>query len=922
MKKYSFLIISLLFIQGFVFSQGNFNMGSTRNVSAGCGAFIFDNGGTGNYGANRNDTITIYSNNPLLPFVKVTIEEMNIDVSDTMYIYNSNTADPAKIVYIGGISAPWINDSNPIILGDWATFATIDNPSGAITIRFKSNGTTQGAGFKLSCECITACQRINGMINPTASVPPLVLEDGFLYANVCQYQTATFTGYGDYIDNDVAYHQSDDSTYFSWNLGDTTISGWGLSTVTHYYIPGRGYDVVLFLSDQRSCVNQNAAILRVRTSKNPITNIAPLPDVCSGTNIDLSVGYGSGSNVIVAPITSEQQSSLSFDSTMFVPDGPNCAGMPTCYNTNVTFTSFLPNQQVATLNDIVSICFTMEHSYLGDLQFRVVCPNGQSTITHAQPNGGGLYLGVPVDDSGGCTANPSSRGTGWNYCWSQNTTMGFGYHGSAPNYLHLGQGTRCDSTNRTANTNYYKPMNSFASLIGCPLNGVWSIEICDLYGIDDGWIFGWTLNLDPSLLPTPWSYTVLVEEVLWSGPLITPTSDTTAVIETPDAGAFDYTFSVIDEYGCAYDSTFTLNVVQSPQFDLGADVNICSGALVQVDPQYNTPGAVYSWSDGTNDALLTTTVPGNYCLTITQSNGNITCQSNDCVSIVINPQPVAEFSAAPTQGCSPLWVQFTDLSTPSGIPFTYYWDFGDPYTSQNTSNEQNPFHIYENYGTYDVTLRIVTDAGCESEIVKTGMIQVYATPVANFLANPETVSLSDNPDVYFQNLTQNFIPGQTYWDWSFGDGGTSDLFDPTHTYSHPQDYIVTLGVTTSHGCGDTISKIIIVEDEIFIPNIITPDGDGVNDVLVIGNINPQRINTLKIFNRWGKKVYDFTNYKPRAECEKNADGITWTCSDFQDLSLGWGGDGNADGVYFYTFVYSGVTKEVVKHGSITIIGKK
>lgn len=921
MKKYSFLTISLLLIQSFVFSQGNYNMGTTRNVTSGCGAVIYDNGGTGNYGANRNDTITIYSNNPLLPFIKVTIEEMNIDVSDTMYIYNSNTADPSKIVYIGGISAPWINDSNPIILGDWATFATIDNPSGAITIRFKSNGTTQGAGFKLSCECITACQRINGMINPTASVPPLVLEDGFLYANVCEYQTVTLTGYGDYIDNDIAYHQSDDSTYFSWNLGDTTIAGWGLSTVTHYYIPGRGYDVVLFLSDQRSCVNQNAAILRVRTSKNPITNIAPLPDVCSGTNINLSVGYGSGSNVIVAPITSEQQSSLSFDSTMFVPDGPNCAGMPTCYNTNVTFTSFLPNQEVETLNDIVSICFTMEHSYLGDLQFRVVCPNGQSTITHAQPNGGGLYLGVPVDDSGGCTANPSSRGVGWNYCWSQNTVLGFGYHGTAPNYLHQGQSSRCDSTNRAANTNYYKPMNSFASLIGCPLNGVWSIEICDLYGIDDGWIFGWTLNLDPSLLPTPWSYTVMIDEVLWSGPMITPTSDTTAVIETPQAGTFQYTFSVIDEYNCAYDSTFNLNVVQSPVFDLGNNVNICSGELVQVNSNYNEPGAVYHWSDGTNESLLTTSTPGNYCLTITQSNGNITCQSNDCVDIVINPQPVAEFSAAPTSGCSPLWVQFTDLSTPSGVPFTYYWDFGDPYTSENTSNEQNPMHIYQNYGTYDVTLRVVTDAGCESEIVKTGYIQVYATPVADFIPNPENVSLSDNPDVYFQNLTQNYIPGQTFWNWSFGDGGTSDLFDPTHTYSHPEDYSVTLVVSTSHGCGDTVSKLVIVEDEIFIPNIITPDGDGINDVLVIGNINPQRINTLKIFNRWGKKVYDFTNYKPRAECEKASDGVTWTCSDFQDIDKGWGGD-NADGVYYYTFTYQGVTKEVEKHGSITVIGKK
>ncbi|MDD2412474.1 MAG: PKD domain-containing protein, partial [Bacteroidales bacterium] len=691
--------------------------------------------------------------------------------------------------------------------------------------------------------------------------------------------------------------------------------------------PGRGHEVKLFLQDQRGCINQNSAIVRVRSSVNPIRGVTPLPDVCSGTPVELNVGYTAGSDVLVEPIVSTQQYSLGFDSTMYVPDGPNCSVL--CYSTNVTFTEFGPTQKISSINDIISICFTMEHSFLGDLQFKLVCPNGQSTTMHGYRNNGsntnnGIDLGISVSGSSpGCVGDPTKAGTGWNYCWSENTTLGFQYHGSSPHYIYLDPTTtaRCDSTNRQNNTNYYRPFNSFSSLIGCPLNGVWAIEICDNWGIDDGWIFGWQLTLDPSLLPQAWTYSVFVDEVLWSGPMITSTSDTTAIIQTPEAGIFDYTFTVIDDFGCAYDSSTTLTVIQSPIFDLGEDISVCEGVLFQVDPNYNVPGAVYAWSDYTNDPLLTTTVPGEYCLTITQSNENISCQSTDCINININPQPTADFTAVPTEGCSPLLVNFNDLSGPAESTLSYFWDFGDPNTSQNTSNEANPNHIFANYGSYDVTLRVVTEHGCENEITKPGFITVHATPIANFIPSQSEVSLADNPTVIFTNTTENYSPSETSWTWSFGDGNGSAEHSPTHEYTDPDDYSVVLIVTTDKGCGDTVSRLIIVEDDIFIPNIITPDGDGKNDVLFIGNINPQRVNTLKIYNRWGKKVYDQTNYKTRARC-KNLGDNAWDCSDYQDSDLGWGNQGNAEGVYYYVFTYQGVTKEVVRNGTITVIGRK
>jgi len=79
--------------------------------------------------------------------------------------------------------------------------------------------------------------------------------------------------------------------------------------------------------------------------------------------------------------------------------------------------------------------------------------------------------------------------------------------------------------------------------------------------------------------------------------------------------------------------------------------------------------------------------------------------------------PSAEFSANKTRGALPLTVQFTDLSYP--VPKSWHWDFGDGYTS----SEQNPLHVYEGVGTYDVNLTVYNDHGSDT-LIKTGYIQV------------------------------------------------------------------------------------------------------------------------------------------------------------------------------------------------------
>jgi PKD repeat protein len=148
--------------------------------------------------------------------------------------------------------------------------------------------------------------------------------------------------------------------------------------------------------------------------------------------------------------------------------------------------------------------------------------------------------------------------------------------------------------------------------------------------------------------------------------------------------------------------------------------------------------------------------------------------------------PVASFSADPVEGCIPLTVQFTDSST--GNPTSWNWTFdgGDP----ATSTDQNPVVVYDEPGVYNVSLQVFNLAGSNT-IVQNQMIEVGAAPEAAFSY------VVDQTTVEFTNET---VGVGTYL-WDFGDGNTSTMVSPTHTYTDGGTYTVTLTVTNN--CGTT-----------------------------------------------------------------------------------------------------------------------
>jgi gliding motility-associated-like protein len=161
-------------------------------------------------------------------------------------------------------------------------------------------------------------------------------------------------------------------------------------------------------------------------------------------------------------------------------------------------------------------------------------------------------------------------------------------------------------------------------------------------------------------------------------------------------------------------------------------------------------------------------------------------------------QPVANFTGAPLAGCSPLIVNFQDLST--GTPTSWNWNFGNG----NTSTLQNPIASYFTPGTYTITLT-VTNAGGSNTLVRTNYITVYEPPTVDFSASitagcfPLRVQLTDLSTAGAGNTNVS-------WDWDFGNGQTSNLQNPVVTYTTAGIFNVTLRVTNDKGCVRTLSR--------------------------------------------------------------------------------------------------------------------
>ncbi|MCW3114888.1 MAG: hypothetical protein JWR18_3284 [Segetibacter sp.] len=215
----------------------------------------------------------------------------------------------------------------------------------------------------------------------------------------------------------------------------------------------------------------------------------------------------------------------------------------------------------------------------------------------------------------------------------------------------------------------------------------------------------------------------------------------------------------------------------------------------------------WSFGDQTIDSVAnprkTFLSSGTYNIKETAIN-DIGCATDTIKPFTIAPQPVADFNYT-TPGCEGTPITFTDASTMvSGKIVKWHWDFGNGNTVTNTSNTP-VIKTFNAPGSYSVSLQVDNESGCKSVISKK-TVTVRASPVVNFdmpgACLPAGVAV-------FTNLTTITDGSQSSisYSWTFGDGGTSTISSPNHSYKTSGPFTVNLKATSAAGCTKDSSKI-------------------------------------------------------------------------------------------------------------------
>ncbi|PWT99543.1 MAG: hypothetical protein C5B52_10480 [Bacteroidetes bacterium] len=314
-----------------------------------------------------------------------------------------------------------------------------------------------------------------------------------------------------------------------------------------------------------------------------------------------------------------------------------------------------------------------------------------------------------------------------------------------------------------------------------------------------------------------------------------------------------------------------ITVNSAPVVNLGNDTALCIGSTLVLDA--GNPGATYLWNPGgatTQTLTVTGFVPTVYTVQVTKGG----CTASDNIKVDLKPSVTPDFSSLVVSTCTPIGVQFTDMSTVcTGSITGWSWDFGDG----NTSTAQNPLHNYAAGGTYTVSLTVTPSSGLPSTTSKsitisggTGISVNLGNDTAiclgtsitldagntgsTFLwstgATTQTISVS-LPGKYYVDVTNGTCSGSdtinvtikpaavvdfstsvvspcgpisiqftdattvctgsiSSWSWDFGDGNTSTSQNPLHNYAATGTYNVTLTIVTSTGVTSSTTKPVTV----------------------------------------------------------------------------------------------------------------
>ncbi|MDR2008981.1 MAG: CUB domain-containing protein, partial [Bacteroidales bacterium] len=552
------IITLMLFFIGLTAMSQTFlisdDLGTAESSTWTCSGTLYDSGGAGsNYNNDENYTGTICSDNGST--ITITFTEFDTELNyDFLTIIDGPIEDaPVLVASASGTS----------LRG-----RSFTSSSNCLTFVWTSNSTNTRPGFAANITCGMNCQAFT--VNHQSSTTPMT--DGTNFIDLCQGTELTITVTGTYPNNgSQGYQQSNSTVNFNWLYitggRDTTRTN-GLNMVSHtrtFTEPG-GHYIVVYGVDENGCRNTNYREYKIRVSGNPTfagTTITPNP-VCPGDTVNL-IGE-------VQPFSWRAPIPDIFAGTTFLPDGSGAT-----YTTSLEFTMFGANDRIRTAEDIEQILFNMEHSYLGDLSLSITCPSGNNCLlksystgnprpvtnygNNGSTGGGSIHLGFapdPISSSNPCYLTP---GEGLDYWFIPGGTDNFGAGGPTTSITYTDP---CGNTEtwQQLNSGPYGSYENMSVLIGCPLNGNWTVTIKDHLGSDNGYIFYWGIRFAEDLYPENlWTIENNPASYLWSGENVVNGNNINALgVPTSFGQNVPYTFQMTDNFGCSYDTIVDVTV--------------------------------------------------------------------------------------------------------------------------------------------------------------------------------------------------------------------------------------------------------------------------------------------------------------------------------------------------------------------------
>lgn len=358
----------------------------------------------------------------------------------------------------------------------------------------------------------------------------------------------------------------------------------------------------------------------------------------------------------------------------------------------------------------------------------------------------------------------------------------------------------------------------------------------------------------------------------------------------------------IDGCGGTQELTYDITVIEPPVAAFTHTVDICNTQKIQftyTGTEGDTRDTAWRWRFGDGGAvsarnpLYQFPVPGPHTVSLYAVN-DIGCHSTPAEQqLVIDSALQARFTYVPD--CVQQPVVFTSNGiVPQGYNVTkQVWNFGDGVTV-SAGDDAAQTHTYNKAGTYKVALTVHTANGCTSSFDTT--VVAEGRPVLSF--TPALVYIPDGSALFTAGSN---VPVHGYV-WDFGDGNNaSGLAAVKHTYAAEGSYGVKLSAVTANGCaGEVTQQVKVVPAPVapVVPNIFSPNGDGIHDYWDILYLERYAQVKVQVFNRWGVRVFNSNGY-----------------------SQPWNGKQSGKplpaGTYYYIIETGGATAKIT--GTVTII---